>query len=250
VGKRILVVLDHVRCGLDVPMLQPGSPEGAMLLGCTARIGIDTVTSVLDAPRMGKQELLRLLARRIGRVRVERERTAAGDLVSWCCGHPLAVAVIASLVRTRPHWSLGRLLHRLAHEPAPQSLAAGGFDLVASVRTRTELLDADERAWLGEFARAKPGPHPVPVSYGRGSWMAAWYRRSCPSPTHRPPFKPLSEMHRERERVGDTLLARLETRGGATEITNDSRYIRRRSGPGRTNSRTCSATGSTTRTIG
>ncbi|SFB64821.1 DNA-binding transcriptional activator of the SARP family [Amycolatopsis marina] len=164
-GKRILVVLDHVRCGLDVPMLQPGSAGGAMLLGCSARIGIDTVTSAMDLPRMSESELLLLLTRRIGRARVERERAIAHDLVTWCSGHPLGVALIASLVRTRPHWSLGRLLRRLAHEPSPQTLAAGGFDIVASVRQRTDLLDSAEMAWLGAFARAEPGPDPVPVTW-------------------------------------------------------------------------------------
>ncbi|WP_216215330.1 AfsR/SARP family transcriptional regulator [Amycolatopsis aidingensis] len=164
-GKRVLVVLDNVREGMDVAALQPGSPAGGMLLGCSSRMSDATITAVVELPRLGGGELYELLSAGIGRRRVAREPEAAHSLVAWCSGLPLVAALIVSLARLRPHWSLSRLLHKVTSPDSLVELPTGTLDLVASVQRSTMALGSVEWTGLVQLERQHPGPGSISVDW-------------------------------------------------------------------------------------
>ncbi|GAB3501828.1 BTAD domain-containing putative transcriptional regulator [Amycolatopsis cihanbeyliensis] len=164
-GKRVLVVLDNVREGVDVAALQPGSPAGGMLLGCSSRMSEEVITSVVELPKLGGGELYELLSSGIGRGRVAREPEAARSLVAWCSGLPLVAALIVALARLRPHWSLARLLHKVTSTDSLVELPTGSLDLVASVQRSTRALCSGEWAALVDLERHHPGPGSISVDW-------------------------------------------------------------------------------------
>jgi DNA-binding SARP family transcriptional activator len=158
---KVLVSLDNVRDVRDVATLRPGSAESAMLLCLPFRLPVDQGTTVVELPPMSREDLLELLAAKIGRTRVAREPQEARALVARCVGLPLAVSAIAAQLRVRPHWSLARLLHRLA-----TSVHSSGFaDLFASVERTLAALTDVERAQLAALTTARSEPDALSVHY-------------------------------------------------------------------------------------
>ena len=158
---KVLVSLDNVREVRDVAMLRPGSARSAMVLCLPFRLPLDQGTNVVELPPMSRDDLLELLAAKIGSTRVAREPQEARALVARCAGLPLAVSAIASQLRVRPHWSLARLLHRVA-----AGVRSSGFaGLFASVeRTLAALTDA-ERSQLATLTGARAEPEALSVHY-------------------------------------------------------------------------------------
>ncbi|WP_018680507.1 AfsR/SARP family transcriptional regulator [Actinokineospora enzanensis] len=156
---RLLVMLDNVNDTTDLTALTPGSPDSALVLGCSSRLSAPVVS--VELPRMSGDELLALFAARVGPARVEREPAAAWSLVTRCAGLPLVAAVLAELARFRPHWSLGRLAQRLA-DPPP---AAGKLDLATSVARSAAALGTAEWGALARLAHRDGRPDAVSAEW-------------------------------------------------------------------------------------
>jgi DNA-binding SARP family transcriptional activator/tetratricopeptide (TPR) repeat protein len=95
-GKRMLIVLDNARNAAQVRPLLPGSPGCLVLVtsrnqmaGLVAAEGATPIT--LDV--LGPAEAREMLARRLGRVRVDAEAEAADEIVAACARLPLAMSV-------------------------------------------------------------------------------------------------------------------------------------------------------------
>ncbi|WP_326770555.1 NB-ARC domain-containing protein (plasmid) [Streptomyces sp. NBC_01591] len=129
-GKRLLVVLDDAAGDLQVAPLLPASPQAAVLITSRARLarvaGADTVAL---AP-LDDDESLEMLATAAGEERLTDDPDAADDLVAYCGGLPLALAVVGARLAARPLWSAGRLADRLA-DPADRlaELSFGDLDV-------------------------------------------------------------------------------------------------------------------------
>jgi DNA-binding SARP family transcriptional activator/tetratricopeptide (TPR) repeat protein len=115
-GKRMLVVLDNARDPDQVRPLLPGS--GTCLVLVTSRnqlTGLVAAESarplVLDL--LPASEARELLARRLGHDRVVAEPAAVEEIVSWCAGLPLALAVAAARAATRPALPLSTVAAQL-----------------------------------------------------------------------------------------------------------------------------------------
>jgi DNA-binding SARP family transcriptional activator/Tfp pilus assembly protein PilF len=114
--RRVLVVLDNAR---DVEQVRPLLPAGRGCLavitsrnrftGLVVREGAVPVTlDVLD-----EQEAVALFTARLGEDRVAAEPEAVADLVAFCGGLPLALAVAASRAAGDPDLSLRALVSEL-----------------------------------------------------------------------------------------------------------------------------------------
>ncbi|MBF9072819.1 ATP-binding protein [Streptacidiphilus fuscans] len=111
--RSALVLLDNAADEDQVRDLIPAGPACLVLI--TSRrslIGLDGVTPhLLDT--FTDAESLELLGRIAGRDRVAAEPEAAARIVEHCDGLPLAVALTAARLRSRPAWSLADLACRL-----------------------------------------------------------------------------------------------------------------------------------------
>ncbi|MGW1355316.1 BTAD domain-containing putative transcriptional regulator [Streptomyces sp. NPDC002409] len=138
-GKRLLVVLDDAAGDLQVAPLLPASPQAAVLITSRSRLarvaGADTVAL---AP-LDDGESLAMLVAAAGAKRPAKDPDAADDLVAYCGGLPLALAVVGARMAARPSWPASRFANRLAN-PAQRlaELSFGDLDvrraLLPSVR--------------------------------------------------------------------------------------------------------------------
>ncbi|MQA81103.1 MAG: tetratricopeptide repeat protein [Streptosporangiales bacterium] len=114
--RRLLVVLDNAADARQVRRLMPGGPGCAVVVTSRRVLGaLDSATSLtLDV--FDDDDAHELLARIAGRERVETEPGATADVVRMCERLPLALALAAARLASRPSWSVRDLADRLAGE--------------------------------------------------------------------------------------------------------------------------------------
>ncbi|MFE7469512.1 BTAD domain-containing putative transcriptional regulator, partial [Streptomyces sp. NPDC057499] len=158
-GKRLLVVLDDAVGDLQVAPLLPPSPQAAVLITSRARLarvaGADTVAL---AP-LDDDESLAVLAAAGGEERLREDPDSADDLVAYCGGLPLALAVVGARLAARPAWPARRLAARLA-DPAERlaELSFGDLDVCQALLPSVRRLAAGGPAALGALADAGTEP--------------------------------------------------------------------------------------------
>ena len=116
--RRMLIVLDNAASASQVRPLLPGHPGCLVLVtsrnrlrGLTARDGAERITLGTFTPA----DSLTLLARIAGRDRIDTDLSAAA--VARQCGYlPLALAIVADSITSRPGVSLAGLAGELAVE--------------------------------------------------------------------------------------------------------------------------------------
>ncbi|MGH3622994.1 MAG: BTAD domain-containing putative transcriptional regulator, partial [Sciscionella sp.] len=115
-GRRMLVVLDNAEREAQVRPLLPGTAGSAVLV--TSRVRLAGLPGVrqLELDILEPEQAVELLGRLVGPERVAADPTVA-ERIAELCGHlPLALRVAGAKLTARPHWSLARLLGRLADE--------------------------------------------------------------------------------------------------------------------------------------
>lgn len=127
-GKRALLILDNAASEAQVADLLPASP------GCVVLITSRRSLSGLDGARMcqldvlSQEDALALLARVAGPDRVDADPAAARAVVEFCGRLPLALALAAGRLRSRPAWDANDLLDHLRASRL-DSLALGGREI-------------------------------------------------------------------------------------------------------------------------
>jgi DNA-binding SARP family transcriptional activator/Tfp pilus assembly protein PilF len=181
-GRRLILVLDNARDAEQIRPLLPGEPRCLVvstsrheLLGLVAAQGAQSV--VLDPlTETGAQQLL---ARRLGDARTTAEPAAVREVVERCGRLPLALAVTAARVATRPALSLTAVAAELRD-------ARGGLDAFDGSDPATDLravfswsyhLLSDAAAAMFRLLALHPGPEiptaaaaslaGLPVAYAR-----------------------------------------------------------------------------------
>ncbi|MFG3532546.1 BTAD domain-containing putative transcriptional regulator [Streptomyces sp. NPDC047917] len=138
-GKRLLVVLDDAVGDLQVAPLLPASPQAAVLITSRARLARVTGADTVALTPLDDDESLAMLAAAAGAERLRDDPDSADDLVAYCGGLPLALAVVGARLAARPSWPARRFAARLA-DPAERlaELSFGDLDvrgaLLPSVR--------------------------------------------------------------------------------------------------------------------
>nr|CAA12016.1 Snora [Streptomyces nogalater] len=98
-GRRVLVLLDDVACSPQVRHLLPGDPHCALLATGRRRMPGLVEASHVELGLPGRTEGREMLARVLGRQRVEREPAAADTIVTLLGHHPLALRCVAGRSR-------------------------------------------------------------------------------------------------------------------------------------------------------
>ncbi|MFJ5924742.1 ATP-binding protein [Kitasatospora sp. NPDC092948] len=160
-NRSALVLLDNAADEDQVRDLVPAGPDCLVLVTSRRSLaGLDGVTPHL-IDTFSDAESVELLVRIAGRDRVAADPEAAARIVRYCDRLPLALALAAARLRSRPAWSLTDLADRL-EEGRLAAIRAGGralrpvFDL--SYRGLTEPLQRIFRL-LGHH----PGPDFTPA---------------------------------------------------------------------------------------
>ncbi|MGW0836858.1 BTAD domain-containing putative transcriptional regulator [Streptomyces prunicolor] len=115
-GRRMMVVLDNARDEEQVRPLLPGS-VGCMAL-VTSRNRLTGLAATEGAHLLAVDPLTPaaardVLAERLGVGRVAAEPAAVADVVTWCAGLPLALAVVSARAAAQPRRPLGALADEL-----------------------------------------------------------------------------------------------------------------------------------------
>ncbi|MCP2248863.1 AfsR/SARP family transcriptional regulator [Lentzea aerocolonigenes] len=128
--RRMLVVLDNARDAEHVRPLLPGASPSLVLITSRDRLeGLGARQLAFDV--LDRDEARALLISRLGEARVD---AAADELVVWCGGLPLALAIVAARAAETPDLPLSALVAELADERTRlDSLDTG--DAATSVRT-------------------------------------------------------------------------------------------------------------------
>lgn len=113
-GKRILVVLDNAATDAQVRPLLPGSRQCGVLVTSRRRLtGLD-VSLRIQLDKLAPADAVDLLGLLAG---IERLEPRAAQRIVRSCGHlPLAIRIIGTKLRTRPHLSATIVATRLEDE--------------------------------------------------------------------------------------------------------------------------------------
>ncbi|RZU74275.1 DNA-binding SARP family transcriptional activator [Micromonospora kangleipakensis] len=158
--RNVLVLLDDVADIDQLAPLLPSSRASAVLVTSRRRLSTPSISETLHLPPLDVDGSLQLLAAAIGRRRIEREPLIARELVYLCDGLPSALHVAASMLLSRPHWSIARLIawkRREMDRPCGDPLR-----LRASVERTYRLAPRAVQTALGQLA----GLVQQPVSLG------------------------------------------------------------------------------------
>ncbi|HVV12745.1 AfsR/SARP family transcriptional regulator [Amycolatopsis sp.] len=162
--KRMLIVLDNASDAEQVRPLLPGAP--GCLTVVTSRNQLSSLVAAdgayaVNLDLLPTAEVRELLARRLGRCRVEAEPKAVEEISELCARLPLALAIVAARAATNPGFSLAALADELR-------AARGGLDAfdggdpttdVRAVFSWSYQAVSPEAARLFRLLGLHPGPH-------------------------------------------------------------------------------------------
>jgi tetratricopeptide (TPR) repeat protein/transcriptional regulator with XRE-family HTH domain len=158
--RRCLLLLDNAADEAQVRPLLPGT--GATMTVVTSRRGLAGLEAVerLTLPVLTRAEAVTLLRRIVGpqRVAAEPEQAALPGLAEACGYLPLALRIAGNRLLSRPDWSVGYLLRRLADQDERIGLlVAGDLQVAAPFMLSYRQLSAPA---AGTFRRLAliPGP--------------------------------------------------------------------------------------------
>jgi hypothetical protein len=122
--------------------------------------GLPSKRLVLDP--LPPDQAIGLLARIIGRDRVDAEFPAADRLCRFCEGLPLALRIVGARLVSRPHWTLARLVARLSDEDQRlDELSYGGRTLRAGLVRSYRSLDLPDQAFFRLLGPVEPDVFPA-----------------------------------------------------------------------------------------
>lgn len=125
-GRRILVVLDNAAAEQQVRSLIPGNAECAVLITSRRRLtGLD-MRELVDLDVLNHVDALALLTDLVGADRLSTADPAARRIVELCGGLPLALRIVGTKLRSRPHLTVAGLAERLEDERTRLDELVGG----------------------------------------------------------------------------------------------------------------------------
>ena len=144
--RKILVVVDDAASESQVLPLLPGGAAAAVIITSRNRLAGLAGAVHVDVDVFNAESSLDLLARIVGTTRV-RSQVGEASLVAEHCGHlPLALRIAGARLSARPHWSIQRLVDRLADETRRlDELRYGDLDVRPSILLTYESANADAR---------------------------------------------------------------------------------------------------------
>ena len=160
--RRILVVLDNVVNPDHVSALTPAGPGCAILISARILLRHHGLGPTVRVDALGVDDAVAMIGAIAGERRMLEAPETAKEVAARCDGLPVALQACAQQLRSRPHWSLDRLLAWIDHElPMNQ----GAVSLRASVERTYWALPSEAREVFGLFTGDKRRPlSPVDVA--------------------------------------------------------------------------------------
>ncbi|TCO47425.1 AfsR/SARP family transcriptional regulator [Actinocrispum wychmicini] len=140
-GKQMLIVLDYATSEEQILPLLPGTDGCAVIV--TSRLRLDGLYGAhqVDVDVFRPDTCMELLARIVGRERVDAEPDAALQLIDFCGGLPLALRIAGARLASKPHWLIATLVRRLNnHARGLDELSYHGVELRSNIALTHELL--------------------------------------------------------------------------------------------------------------
>ncbi|MBV9822331.1 MAG: winged helix-turn-helix domain-containing protein, partial [Actinobacteria bacterium] len=133
-NKRLLLLLDAVSSEEEVLPLLPGSPGCGVILTSRTRLDVLSGSMWINLDAFDRDTAMELLARIVGRARLEAEPESAAELVQYCGGLPLALRIAGARLASRPHWRIVELARRLKNEQQRlDELSHRGLEIRSSI---------------------------------------------------------------------------------------------------------------------
>jgi tetratricopeptide (TPR) repeat protein len=135
--RSLLVLLDNADSAGQARELLPASPTSAVVVTSQHQLAglAPAADRFIEVGPLTAAAAGALLARIVGRDRIDRERDRARELVERCAGLPIAVCLSAARLTARPRLSVGRLADEMADDSHRLSaLSVPGDGSVRSVR--------------------------------------------------------------------------------------------------------------------
>ncbi|WNV86436.1 BTAD domain-containing putative transcriptional regulator [Umezawaea sp. Da 62-37] len=152
-GRRLLLVLDDVSSEHQVRPLLPGSPTCAVVTTSRSRLSGLSGAHWIDVGMFDVEQSVELLAKIVGRARIEAEQASVVELVTFCGGLPLALRIAGARLASRPHWRVDGLVRRLRDEARRlDELAHHGLELRSNIGLTYKVLDVQEQRLFRLFA--------------------------------------------------------------------------------------------------
>ncbi|MDR7275255.1 NB-ARC domain-containing protein [Catenuloplanes atrovinosus] len=119
-GLRLLLLLDNAVSAAQIRPLLPASSASAVVVTARWRLGglaLDGARFLPVGP-LPEETAAEMLRRRLGDQRIDTDREATGSLLRWCSGLPVALAVAAARLASRPRWPVRRMVDELNQDDA------------------------------------------------------------------------------------------------------------------------------------
>jgi DNA-binding SARP family transcriptional activator/predicted negative regulator of RcsB-dependent stress response len=164
--RRILILLDDAVDEEQVRWLVPGAAGCAVVVTSRFRLtglpGVATITvDVFD-----QEQALQLLVKVIGGDRAYAELSECMRLVEICGGLPIGLRIAAARLASRPHWSIGQFVERIANENQRlHELVYRGLGVRATLALTYEALGATAQRLFRRLAMLETHDFP--------GWLAA-----------------------------------------------------------------------------
>ena len=157
-GLRLLLVLDNAAGADQVRPLLPAGADSRVLVTSRHRlVGLDADRRISLGP-LAPQAADALLTRIVGAERAAREPGAMGDLARLCDRLPLALSIAGARIQSRPTWTIGHLVRRMADdERRLAELTAEDRSVEAAFRLSYARLPAAERHAFRALGTAPAG---------------------------------------------------------------------------------------------
>lgn len=168
--RRVLVVLDDARDEGQVMPLMPGSPGCAVIVTSQSRLPGLPGARVMELGSLPTRKAVALLTSIVGEGRTGADPGGTARLAALCGGMPLALRVAGAKLAARPHWTVARLVDRLADERLRvDELAYGDVSVRTSLSVTYQALSPQAQRvfrWLGVLDSARFAAWTVGVVVG------------------------------------------------------------------------------------
>jgi DNA-binding SARP family transcriptional activator len=144
--RKTLVVIDDAASESQVRPLLPGGAAAAVIITSRNRLAGLAGAIHVDVNVFTAEWSLKLLAQIVGAGRVQSQASEASLVAQHCGNLPLALRIAGARLSARPHWSIQRLVDRLADETRRlDELRYGDLDVRPSILLTYQSASDDAR---------------------------------------------------------------------------------------------------------
>ena len=136
-NRRVLILLDNARDTDQISPLLPGSPSCTVLITSRNQLsGLITTHAAhaLTLDSFSVDESREVLTKRLGPQRLAEEASALDEIIQWCAGLPLAMAIVAARATVHPNMSLAGIAEELRDARTRLDAFSADDDVAADLR--------------------------------------------------------------------------------------------------------------------